>query len=112
MRKLMNSKKRFIALILAMVLLAAIPLMTASAIGENYKDIEFDDDLIILEGEKHTHNLYKYWISYPNSGPKYCAKEIEECNFGMGCSYYKEYNKISHAVVNGVCLNNCGYRPG
>ena len=34
MRKLMNSKKRFIALVLAMVLLAAIPLMTASAVVE------------------------------------------------------------------------------
>ena len=75
MRKLMNSKKRFIALILAMVLLAAIPLMTASA-------VEVEDC-----GRNHTgtNNMVLELTTHYPKAQSYCYKEYWGCDV-MSCS--------------------------
>jgi len=126
MTKIMNSKKKIIALILAMVLLAAIPLMTASAVGENYKDVDIDD-VFNYRNSKGNIFLYKCPVCITGNVYRtdtyYCpsnnATRLGVCSvyfvfcgmYGSGCSapdiaYYAphvRYSPSSHKCAGCSC---------
>jgi len=84
--KIIN-KKRIIALILAVVLLAAIPLMAASAIS-------VDDDYDIYANERE-----------PENPSKTC--QPGQHTWGKPCDILCNGKKIFCVTVNWICLNSC-----
>jgi len=80
-------QKRVIALVLAMVLLVAIPLLTASAVS-------VDDDYDIYANERE-----------PENPSKTC--QPGQHTWGKPCYFYCNGAKTYCEKVNWICMNSC-----
>ena len=126
--KIIN-KKRIIALILAVVLLAAIPFLTASAVSVN------DDHDIYANNEREPENpskgcpnnqhIWKDGGRRPLATPDRCFRKYYDCSVnGCSAAYYEDtyhtcverridFFKFPIAVcyteTRYCCIPNCGY---
>jgi hypothetical protein len=106
-----NFKRKLVALILAMVLLMAVPMITGSAVGD-YNNIglgEFDNSIesscngnhlltVTREGCRHTSSMDRCWIDWLD-----CIR----------CSYSVEWRRLNcdfiiiHQLAIKVCRADC-----